>query len=157
MPPRNTQRPVKLVWFSCKFICLTQEEWQQTWGTSLSQQLCQTPGQKIRENCIFVFLVKSDSKYKIFFPSLVWADVEAEGAWQTQTTLANPPVIPAGSLHSQPSRAFLQPSLVQLLLAGKHILTLNRLTPLAKPNSEGFCKLAGKPKNCKDGAKVCLI
>lgn len=154
MPPRNTQRPVKLVWFSCKFICLTQEEWQQTWGTSLSQQLCQTPGQKISENYIFVFLVESDSKYKILFAPPWTGQLlkQREPGKPKPHWFLQDPFIP-----SHPHRAFLQPSLVQLLLAGKHILTLNRLTPLAKPNSEGFCKLAGKPKNCKDGAKVCLI
>lgn len=157
MPPRNTQRPVKLMWFSCKFMCLTQEEWQQTWGTSPSQQLCQTQGQNTSENLIFVFLAETHSKHKILFsPSLDQAAVGAEADRQTQSTVANVPVIPAGSA-SFPAGAFRQPWLVQLFLAGKSTLTLNRLTPLAKPNSEGFCKLAGKPKNCKDGAKVCLI
>lgn len=45
---------------------------------------------------------------------------------------------------------------MQLFLAGKRILTLNT-HPSGQSKLRGICKLAGKPKNCKDGAKVCLI
>lgn len=79
--------------------------------------------------------------------------VEVKGCWQTES--------PKHSVHSpldsfrmyfvpsHPHKTFFHPSLVQLFLAGKHILTLNRLIPPAKPNSEGFANLLGSQRTVK--------
>lgn len=79
--------------------------------------------------------------------------MEAKGPWQTQS--------PKQSIHSpldsfkiwflpsHPHEAFPHPSLVQLFLAGKCLLTLTRLIPPAKPNSEGFANLLGSQRTVK--------
>lgn len=90
---------------------------------------------------------------KFFSPSLDQAAVEAEGPWQIGKPKPHWPIshwFLQDPLHSQPSTRSIPPALtVQLFLAGKHILTLSRLTPLAKPNSEAFANLLGSQRTVK--------
>lgn len=79
--------------------------------------------------------------------------VEAKGPWQTDSP-KHSRRSPLNSFRicavpSQPHDAFPHPSPVQLFLAGKRILTLNRLIPPAKANSEGFANLLGSQRTVK--------